>query len=158
VIDGAGHGPQAALASQIARESLEASADRPLVESLKMCHEVLLGTRGAVISLLQVKENSIEFAGVGNVEGRLFGAERVVYFAPDRGLLGVMVPAVRPQEMQLPPRWSIVMFTDGVNQRFANVLDPLGEESDPQAYVDQVVVAWGSPSDDSTLLLLLPDE
>ena len=157
VIDGAGHGPQARAASELAIASLAETQDRPLAEAFKRCHQVLLGSRGAVISIAQFDANRLEFAGVGNVEGRVFGGAKSIHLAPHRGLLGMALPTIRPQTFVLPENWAVLLFTDGVSQRSGIDLDPR-DATDPQAYVEQGLEAWGRTSDDATLMLLLPEE
>src|SRR4051812_29964090 len=51
VIDGLGHGEEAAKASIRAEQVLLAAPYAPVVELMQQCHEQLKGTRGAVISL-----------------------------------------------------------------------------------------------------------
>src|SRR5262250_323617 len=50
VVDGLGHGAEAARAAKTAVRALERGADRPLVQMLRDCHQQLTTTRGAVIS------------------------------------------------------------------------------------------------------------
>jgi hypothetical protein len=155
VIDGAGHGPQARQASELAMASLTESQERPLTEALTLCHQVLVGSRGAVISIVQFDGEQVEFAGVGNVEGRLFGGEKPAHLAPGRGLLGMALPTIRPQTFPLHETWAILLFTDGISQRSGLQLDPRHIE-DPQTYVDEGLAAWGRVTDDATLTLILP--
>jgi negative regulator of sigma-B (phosphoserine phosphatase) len=50
VVDGLGHGAEAASAAKVAVRALERGGDRPLVQLFRDCHQSLIGTRGAVIS------------------------------------------------------------------------------------------------------------
>lgn len=54
VIDGAGHGPAAARASQAAARQLAEHPDGSLERLVARCHEALRGTRGAVMTLALV--------------------------------------------------------------------------------------------------------
>src|SRR5260221_455136 len=51
VVDGLGHGPEAAAAAQVAVDILTRHADEELLALVKRCHEGMLPTRGAVMSL-----------------------------------------------------------------------------------------------------------
>jgi phosphoserine phosphatase RsbX len=51
VIDGLGHGEEAAVAAAIAVATLTAHAHEPVISLLKRCHEQLKGTRGVVMSV-----------------------------------------------------------------------------------------------------------
>src|SRR5688572_26628044 len=54
VIDGLGHGKEAALASRCALEALESRPEEGLAGQMRLCHEALRRTRGAAISLAQL--------------------------------------------------------------------------------------------------------
>jgi negative regulator of sigma-B (phosphoserine phosphatase) len=69
VIDGVGHGPEAALAADAAVEVLETFAGESVSPLLRRCHERLRNTRGAAITLivLDAAANAAEWVGAGNV-------------------------------------------------------------------------------------------
>src|SRR5260370_34998404 len=71
VIDGSGHGAEAASAARVAVATLEAHPNEGGIQLLQRWHERLRGTRGAVMSLgpLDGIENTITRLGVGNIEG-----------------------------------------------------------------------------------------
>src|SRR5882672_1595339 len=77
VIDGVGHGDEAAAAARVAAEILNGYADEPAISLVKRCHEALLLTRGVVMTLAQLDavEDTLTWLGVGNVEGRLLRAD-----------------------------------------------------------------------------------
>jgi hypothetical protein len=158
VVDGVGHGVEAARASAIALDVLKATAQLPLVESLKRCHDGLRGTRGACISLLQEQGEHLQFAGVGNVEGRFFAPDRTNHhLVPARGILGMVIPSVRPEQLAVSRQWCALLFTDGISHRGLAEVGPFTDASDPQVYVDQIVARAGRESDDATVLILLAD-
>jgi phosphoserine phosphatase RsbX len=72
VIDGLGHGPEAASARTAARV-LEVQPGDPVRALVERCHEGLRKTRGAVMSpaSFDAQTSSITLVGVGNVEGVL---------------------------------------------------------------------------------------
>ncbi|HEY3252745.1 MAG TPA: hypothetical protein VGJ91_02315, partial [Polyangiaceae bacterium] len=69
VIDGLGHGPEAAAAARAAAAILHARAELSVQELLELCHEGLRKTRGAVMTLasLDTRSSTIDCCGVGNV-------------------------------------------------------------------------------------------
>src|SRR5688572_30570217 len=75
-VDGIGHGNEAAAAAQTAIQTLERASARSVIALLNRCHEHLLGSRGAVMSLavFTPADSSITWTGVGNVEGLLLRA------------------------------------------------------------------------------------
>src|SRR2546430_6095013 len=78
VVDGLGHGVEAAAAAQVAVATLEANAHEPAITLLERCHQALIPTRGAAISLASFNATygTITWLGVGNVEGVLLRADK----------------------------------------------------------------------------------
>src|SRR5437764_693445 len=73
VIDGLGHGPEAAEAAATAKQTLEAHPDLEPAAAVMACHSALSHTRGAAIltAQLDLDRHVLTYAGIGNVEGRL---------------------------------------------------------------------------------------
>ena len=77
VIDGIGHGSEADKAAHAAGAVLEKNISESTITLMRLCHEALAHTRGAVMTIacLNFKENTMNWVGVGNVEARLFRAD-----------------------------------------------------------------------------------
>jgi serine phosphatase RsbU (regulator of sigma subunit) len=153
VIDGLGHGPEAAAATTKALARLESVASVDPGEVLRVSHDALSGTRGAVMLVvcIDTRAGSLHYAGVGNVEARLQqnGAEnRLVSY---RGIVGVVLPTIRTFEFELSPHWLLVVHTDGVTGRFdlAAELDGEGVSSD---WAHRFLERWARPTDDATVV------
>src|SRR6266550_950960 len=73
VVDGLGHGAEAASAAQAAVAALERHATESPMPLFERCHRALHGTRGVVMSvaLFARPDRSMTWLGVGNVEGLL---------------------------------------------------------------------------------------
>src|SRR5260370_35643294 len=73
VADGLGHGYEAAVAAKGALVTLTEQAHRPFLELLKCCHEALIKTRGAAMSLasLECQDGAMTWLSIGNVAGLL---------------------------------------------------------------------------------------
>ena len=76
VVDGVGHGEEAAFAARRATETLRAHCHDPLVALVSRCHRAMFGTRGAVMSVARFDagRSRMSWLGVGNVEGVLLRA------------------------------------------------------------------------------------
>ena len=74
VVDGLGHGPQAAVAAHAATTDLAAHPGRDPAAAVQGCHEVLTGTRGAALLVVRIDVGAGElaFVGVGNVKAQLW--------------------------------------------------------------------------------------
>src|SRR5437879_12591058 len=77
VVDGLGHGADAAAAARAAVAALNRHAQESVLLLLQRCHEALAGTRGVVVSvaLFDRTDGSMTWLGVGNVEGVLLYAD-----------------------------------------------------------------------------------
>jgi phosphoserine phosphatase RsbX len=119
VIDGLGHGLDAAAAADAAIATLERHAGDPLVEMLRHCHESLRGTRGVAMSLaaFDMEAAMLTWIGVGNVEGTLL--HRTPGLPCDRlllrnGVVGSHLPTLRAEALAVRPGDILTMVTDGV--------------------------------------------
>jgi negative regulator of sigma-B (phosphoserine phosphatase) len=73
VIDGLGHGPDAATAAIRAVDVLKNARNERLEVLVQLCHRVLGGSRGAAITLARVDfgAGTLTWTGVGNVTAHL---------------------------------------------------------------------------------------
>src|SRR5205809_3697422 len=78
VIDGLGHGHEAAVAAKMAALTLEKYPHESLTFLVRQCHEKLKGTRGMVMTVASLNfiEDEVTWIGIGNVEGVLCRARR----------------------------------------------------------------------------------
>lgn len=155
VIDGLGHGIEAAAAAQQAARVLESYAGEPLAALVERCHVALRGTRGAVMTLASLDgEGSMTWAGVGNVEAFLLragaGAERPRESIGLRGgIVGYQLPTVRASTLSVSPGDVLLMATDGVRGGFAEAAPP---HASPQELADTILERYGRGSDDALVL------
>lgn len=155
VIDGLGHGPEAAQSSRIAAAVLSATPDRPVRALIEACHEALRGARGAVISLAAVdaEQDRLTWIGVGNVEAvlnrtgdRTPRRERILLRG---GVVGYQLPPLREVELPLFPGDVLVMATDGLRHEFAEV-EP---DTTPMALAHRLISGFAKMSDDAHVLV-----
>jgi negative regulator of sigma-B (phosphoserine phosphatase) len=120
LIDGLGHGPEAADAAEICAATVREHAEADAKELLNACHAALTETRGVVMTAawFDLDRSTLSWAGVGNVDARL------VRSGPDPredvalvfgGVLGYRMPNVRPATMPLARGDLLVMITDGID-------------------------------------------
>jgi anti-sigma regulatory factor (Ser/Thr protein kinase) len=128
VVDGLGHGVEAAQARGAALELLE---QQPALDSAGLLREIDIGlrvTRGAAAAIAQVDgwSRRLSFAGMGNVTGRLFrpGGDQTLVSRP--GILGSGAAAgvagrPRPHRV-VSADWTapavLVLHTDGITSRW----------------------------------------
>lgn len=159
LIDGLGHGPEAATAAETAGKVLTTHPNLSPTEALRLCHVALRGTRGAAISVIAIDPaaDHLVFAGVGNVDARLWSVDRTQQFIPNRGIVGATLPTIRPIELDLPRRWRLLMYSDGVSGRFDwSELADLAD-ADPLALAEAVLARRARDTDDATVIAVLSE-
>src|ERR1041384_486497 len=97
VVDGLGHGRGAHEASRVALEVLNDWRGEPLDELLQAAHEALRATRGAVLGAVVVDRGAeaFHYAGVGNIEVRVFDAPEHARPISTNGTLGARFERAR---------------------------------------------------------------
>jgi negative regulator of sigma-B (phosphoserine phosphatase) len=122
VIDGLGHGPEAARAATLAAEVIERNPTEPPDALLALSHLHLTGTRGAVatVAAIDLTGGTLDWLGVGNVDGVVVRAAddarpRTQGVFLRAGVLGERMPGLhRPEPMKLHDGDCIVLATDGI--------------------------------------------
>lgn len=123
VVDGIGHGVEAAKVALKTISILKGQADAPVEDLVQQCHAALRGTRGAVLALasFNTRTRRMTWTGVGNVEGKLFsGAPSAAptTLLSSMGTLGQGTVEVRPSEVALKSGDTLILATDGVRSDF----------------------------------------
>src|SRR5579871_1985100 len=158
VVDGLGHGPDAAAVSDIAVSTLQGRAQEPILSLWQSCHDALKGTRGVVMSLATIRtvDNALTWAGVGNVEGLLLREARGTAYVKEQiltrgGVLGYRLPPLRATTLTLEPDDLLIFASDGIRHGFAGI----GTRSDPpQRIADRILAEYGKATDDALVLVV----
>ena len=154
VIDGVGHGPNAAIAADTAKNYIEANAEAPLTEILQGVHEVLKSTQGAVACLCRIDLNSgqLSMAGIGNITCRIFrGLDSERLLSRD-GILGYMVSTPREHTRKLDNADLLLMHSDGVREHFELFEYPGLLKGNAASVAARVVDTLGKNNDDASCL------
>jgi phosphoserine phosphatase RsbX len=158
VIDGLGHGPEAALAARVAASILRAHAAIRVQELLERCHEGLRRTRGAVMSLasLDTRSSTIDWCGVGNVEGVLLhvsptSVRRSEALTARGGVVGYRLPPLKVSTVSVSRQDILILATDGIRSDFAHAVD---SELEAQVIADSILSRCSLGSDDALALVV----
>lgn len=157
VVDGLGHGPEAAAASRLAARVLTSDASLEPNELMHRCHQALRGSRGAamlIVSLL-FAPSRFSWAGVGNVEGFRVrrtggvgnGREALISAA---GVVGYQLPTQRRRDARLQQGDLFVLASDGISPGFMEDLTSTGEADE---IARAILAAHARASDDALVLV-----
>jgi phosphoserine phosphatase RsbX len=157
VIDGLGHGPDAQADAELAAATLARYPELPLDEALRACHLALRSRRGAAISMagVDLKRRLLTFAGIGNVEARLWQPDRTERLTAFRGIVGVAMRSVRLFQIPLAQTWKLILHTDGISARFDN--SAFAGTGDLEGLAQGILDRWGRERDDATVVLVAPE-
>jgi len=158
VIDGLGHGAEAAHAARRGARVLSDAPSQPVRRLIEHCHVAMRGSRGAVmtIAVLDAKHDRLTWTAIGNVEGALWRAksdndpirEAVV---PRGGVVGYQLPSVRETVLPIARGDVLILATDGIGHDF--VLDsPLKRPA--QGHAHDLLDRYGKDSDDALVLVV----
>ncbi len=157
VIDGLGHGPEAAAAAKEAARTLEAFAGEPVATLVARCHEALRKTRGAVMTLASFDsgDSSMTWMGIGNVEGILLRAGPVAEPAREAvtlrgGVVGYQLPTLRASALTVSRGDTLILATDGIRGGFLAGLTVRGS---PQELAESIFARYARGSDDALVVV-----
>ncbi|OBH92891.1 SpoIIE family protein phosphatase [Mycobacterium scrofulaceum] len=131
VVDGLGHGPEAAAAALRAVEAVKRSSTERLEVLIQLCHRVLEGTRGVAMTLARVDfaANTLTWTGVGNVTADLVaksltGVQIRSSARLTAGIVGYRIPEIKPaQAISMRPGDLLVISTDGITENYLDHID-----------------------------------
>jgi anti-sigma regulatory factor (Ser/Thr protein kinase) len=117
VADGLGHGILAAEASQAAVDAFRTYPTSGPAVALDQVHRRLRGTRGAAVAIaaLNVSGGTVKYAGIGNICGVIAGGTRTQSMVSHNGTAGHEARKLQEFSYALPPHWTVIMHSDGIN-------------------------------------------
>ena len=152
VVDGLGHGPEAAKAAEEFCAFVKEHASIGLEQLLREASQAISKTRGAAASLLRIHSQSrrVEFIGVGGVELRALSKEPIQPITTP-GVVGHRMPKLLSFDYPVTSRDLLVLFTDGISGRFN--LKSYDQHS-PKGMAEAILANHGRSYDDATCVVV----
>ena len=153
IVDVLGHGPEAHKLTHVIDAYLSRHGASDVSDVIRRLHQHLKGTRGAAVGLcaIDVATGCINYVGIGNTAMRLFGKEETRLVSQD-GVLGQNMRTPRPRTLQLEPGSLIVLYTDGVSDRFTSDDYPGILRHAPKEVTNNIVQRFGKDYDDAACI------
>lgn len=158
VVDGLGHGEEAAWAATTATDVLRSSASESLIGLVQRCHERMRSARGVVMSVATFNEldGTMTWLGVGNVEGILLRAASHVSPSHEsllvrNGVVGVRLPALQASIVPVMKGDTMILATDGIRREFVKDV-PI--TAPPQQIADRILATYAKGTDDALVLVV----
>lgn len=156
LIDGLGHGPEAAEAAQAAVPILHAHAGEPLDVLVQRCHDGLRRTRGAVMTVASFDDSgAMAGVGVGNVDAVIFrsssSSQRTdAAIALRSGVVGFRLPPLHVHTFSVDRGDTLIMVTDGIRSTF---MTDLPRTLPPQGLAESILARFTRGSDDAHVVV-----
>jgi serine phosphatase RsbU (regulator of sigma subunit) len=153
IVDVLGHGPEAHELTHVINAYLARYGSTDVSGLMKRLHQHLKGTRGAAVGLcaIDAAAGRINYAGIGNTVMRRFGKVETRLVSQD-GVLGQNMRTPLPQTLQLDPGDLIVLYTDGVSDRFTSNDYPGVLRHAPKEVASNIVQRFGKDHDDAACI------
>jgi phosphoserine phosphatase RsbX len=157
VVDGLGHGEEAAAAALEACATLESNAEENVISLIKRCHLKLHGMRGVVMSLasFDLREALMTWIGVGNVQATLLrhdsdasGGDESLLLRP--GVVGNRLPPLQAALLPIFAGDSLIFATDGVQPDFDRF--EVMSQAPPNA-AEKLLAHYAKRNDDALVLV-----
>jgi len=157
VIDGLGHGARAAEVAETAVGVIDAYWQERVDDLMLRCHEQLSGSRGAVLTLMEIDcaQGRLTWVGAGNVATAVLQREPLGWLNRTEllvrsGVAGARLPSAEPSKICVRSGDLIVAATDGVRPSF---IDGLEFES-PQGLADRLLQEYRTDTDDALVVVI----
>jgi negative regulator of sigma-B (phosphoserine phosphatase) len=157
VVDGIGHGEDAAHSAELAVSVLEGAGAASPITLLRRCQDRLRGTRGAVLSMawLSPADDTMTWLGIGNVTGVLlrreaYGIARQESLLLRAGVVGAQLPYVSASVLPLSFGDTLIFATDGIRAGFA---DNLNVNASTQEIAQHIIERHLRKTDDALVLV-----
>ncbi|MCX7513901.1 ATP-binding protein [Frateuria hangzhouensis] len=119
VIDGLGHGPQAALAADAGAQAFAASPFEAPERLLETAHQQMAGSRGGALAVARFDgQDVLQFLGIGNISASLVRAEGSRGLASHPGIVGGQYRKAQVFEYPGAAGQLLVMHSDGLQSRW----------------------------------------
>jgi phosphoserine phosphatase RsbX len=157
VLDGLGHGTQAAEAAGCGAQVLGDARAEPLDVLVQTCHRALSDTRGAAMTLARIdfQNDTMSWTGIGNVVADVVakhpgGTEVRSSVRLAGGIVGYQIPEViAVQDFPMRPGDLLVITSDGIGE---NYLDDIDFAAPAWAIAEQILHTHAKDNDDALVL------
>ena len=155
IVDALGHGPQANAVANLAERFLRNGWSSDVLDTMQRLHSALKGTIGAGAGLCVVDwvSREMRYAGVGNTVLRTFGSQATRLISVD-GIIGSRFRTPAVQAAPLNESGIILLYTDGVSDRFDIEQYPQIIYHSASAIARKIVDSFGKPYDDATCMAM----
>jgi anti-sigma regulatory factor (Ser/Thr protein kinase) len=155
VVDGLGHGTEAALAANAAIEQFGRSRGAGPAEMISALHFAMRPTRGGAVAVARVdwRTSTVAFAGLGNIAGTLAGADgQVRRMVSHNGTAGHVARKVQAFDYPCGDGL-LIMHSDGIATSWSLGAYPGLANAHPMLVAAVLYRDWARGRDDATVVV-----
>jgi anti-sigma regulatory factor (Ser/Thr protein kinase) len=156
LVDGLGHGPDAATAAHAALRIAGENATLAPAAVLDSIHAGLRSTRGAAAAVASMTPHASAgtYAGIGNIRGIVLGGQPERSLVSHNGTLGHQVRKFQTFEFAFPMHALLVMHSDGIATRWSLDAYPGLARHHPAVIAATIYRDHARSQDDATVVVL----
>jgi serine phosphatase RsbU (regulator of sigma subunit) len=158
VVDGLGHGNEAAAAAQVAINTLQDHIDESIISLVELCDKELRGSRGVVMCLaaLNLLDETLTWIGIGNIEAVLIRSSANTIPLHEHvllrgGVVGYNLPILQTDVLPISTGDLLIFKTDGIN---GGAGDDYQENESPRQIADRICSKYAKTTDDALVLVV----
>jgi anti-sigma regulatory factor (Ser/Thr protein kinase) len=156
VVDGLGHGPEAAAAAQIAIMTVEKYRQLAANEMMEAVHAALRATRGAAgaVAVIDAHAGRCDYCGVGNISAVIRFAGKRHSLVSNNGTLGQHIRKLQSYQYAFMPGALFIAHSDGIATHWDLAAYPGIEARHPALIAASLFRDHSRGRDDATVLAL----
>jgi anti-sigma regulatory factor (Ser/Thr protein kinase) len=156
VVDGLGHGREAALAASEALRVAHESGDASPADVVQSIHGPLRATRGAAIAVASIDQHAstVHFAGIGNIAGAIVGPRSSKSLASHSGIVGHQMRTVKEFSYDWAADSYLILHSDGLSAKWRADAYPGLVGHDPAILAGVLHRDFARVRDDATILVV----
>ncbi|HVF41190.1 MAG TPA: SpoIIE family protein phosphatase, partial [Gemmatimonadaceae bacterium] len=156
LVDGLGHGPDAAFAADTALDIIRRNKTKEPIQILEAANNALRPTRGAAVQIvtLDLRAREIRSAGVGNISASVINHEKSKIMPSHPGIVGHQMPRARETVLPWHADSLLAMHSDGISARWLMEKYPGLRLRHPSLAAGVIYRDFARPRDDATMLML----
>lgn len=158
MVDGLGHGREAAKASMGAVHAFLAQTGVPPAEHIRAADEALQGSRGAAmgVAMIDFHRGEVAFAGVGNTVAVILTGDAAQHLVSIGGIVGQLRTTARAFSSPWAPGSMFIAHSDGIATRWSLAGYPGLVSHHPSIIAGVLYRDFGRGRDDASVVVVKP--
>jgi anti-sigma regulatory factor (Ser/Thr protein kinase) len=158
IVDGLGHGPEAAKASEVAAATFLSNVGRTPAHHLEIAGSAMQSTRGAAmgVAVIDLHQSRVAFAGVGNTVAIVLTGRTTQHLVSFGGIVGERHASLREFTAEWSAQSLFIAHSDGINTRWNLTAYPGLTDRHPSIIAGVLYRDFARGRDDASVVVVKP--